>query len=72
MGKEHSLNIEDVTSPRYVLKTRVMKQENGIALVKRGFFLDEVEKCRTEINFTLFNKNGETKEQAMLEIKHLM
>ena len=72
MAKEHSWKIEDVTSPRRVLKTHVMKQENGIALVRWGFFLDEVEKYRTEIRFKLFNENGETKEQAIMLIKRLM
>ena len=49
-----------------------MKQENGIALVSWGFFLDEVEMYRTEIRFKLFNENGDTKQQAIIEINHLM
>ena len=72
MAKEHSLEIEEVTSPRRVLKTHVMKQENGIALVRWGFFLDEVEKYRTEIRFKLFNENSDTKQQAIMAINHLM
>ena len=51
MTKEHSLKIKDVTSPRRILKTHAIKQENGIALVKWGSFLDEVEKYRMEIRF---------------------
>ena len=62
MAKEQSLEIEDVTSPRRVLKTHVMKRENGIALVRWGFFLDEVEKYRTEIRFKLLNENSGTKQ----------
>ena len=44
-----------------VFKPYIMKQENGIALVSWGFFLDEVEKYRTEIRFKLFNENAERK-----------